>query len=149
MRKKYYILLFILSAVIYTLYTSAKDDSGIHPFIKSGRLCADCHLKYNLNIKNPVLANACSVQCLECHKDMKKHHIIDVKITDKLSEKITLSRKKKVMCVSCHDLKSPRYDGKSWKSESLFESVFSRQDKYKTYFLIKRNNDGSLCKICH
>ena len=60
-----------------------------------------------------------------------------------------LSENKKIACITCHDLNNKRYDKTSWKSESLYDRVFSKPTKYKTYYLVIKNNEGQLCITCH
>ena len=141
----------ILSAIIFSIYILAlafdNDSLKIHPFIQSTASCMQCHSKNDKKIINPVIT--CSQFCLSCHKNIKNHHSIDVKINGKLREEFKLTAKKRLTCTTCHNLNNNRFDTTSWKAESLYEKAFSGKSQYKTYYLIKKNNNGQLCKTCH
>jgi hypothetical protein len=87
--------------------------------------------------------------CIQCHKNMENHHKIGMKLKNKISPEILLSKDNKVNCFSCHNISLPRFDNVSWSAESLFSNMLSFKSKYKTYYLRKRNNKGQLCKQCH
>jgi hypothetical protein len=144
--------IFLLSGCIIIIYSfcSALDNESltIHPFLQSGTYCMDCHAKDN-KIKITDTSPVCSQYCVTCHKSMENHHAINIKIKEQLPDEFVLTAKKRVACFTCHNIKSNRLDTSSWKAESLYEKVFKGEKKYKTYFLIKKNNEGQLCKTCH
>ena len=118
------------------------------PFVNNNTYCAACHKSAEVKEKLKDTTRACDIFCKKCHKNMSKHHPAGVKLKNDLPENITLSSGKKLACITCHDLKVPRYDSVSWKAESLFGSIFKSEKRYKTYYLIIRNNDGDLCRKC-
>jgi hypothetical protein len=144
-------IIFILIIGIFTLcaFGIASDNESlkIHPFTQSTAYCSNCHLKNDKKIINTKII--CSQLCLTCHNEMENHHIINVKIVGKLQEDFNLTEKKRLTCISCHSLNSTRFDNSSWKAQSLYEKAFTGKSQYKTYYLIKKNNDGQLCKTCH
>lgn len=147
-RRGIILILFCIMLAAYLFATADNNGSlKIHPFTQSAAYCTSCHSKNDKKIINPNIT--CSELCLTCHKDINNHHKIDVRINKKLHEKFILTKKKRLTCITCHRLDNVRFDTSSWKAESLYEKVFAGKSQYKTYFLIKRNNDGSLCKICH
>jgi hypothetical protein len=143
--------IFILIICIFTLYIFAiafdNESLTIHSFSQSTAYCINCHLKNDKKIINPNIT--CSQLCLTCHKDIKDHHIINIKIAGKLPEEYKLTDKKRLTCSTCHNLNNVRFDNSSWKAQSLYEKAFAGKSQYKTYYLIKKNNDGQLCKTCH
>jgi hypothetical protein len=134
--------------VIYSLCIALDNENlTIHPFLQSETYCMDCHSK---DKKHQTETGAvCSQMCMTCHKDMDNHHAINLKISEKLPSEFMLSSKKRVACITCHNIHNIRFDEVSWKAESLYEKVFKDEKKYKTYYLVKRNNEGQLCKTCH
>lgn len=142
-------VLIFAAAAFYISARNYDDSLSIHPFINSKEACNECHTKSNLNIIINRPSEACSPQCFTCHKDTKKHHPVNIRIHDKLPDNLSLTRKKRITCITCHKLDSKRYDSRSWKSQSMFETVFKKKDQYKTYYLVKNNSDGQLCKTCH
>ncbi len=149
--RRYLIFFIIVCGIcIYGLMALVDDDAArIHPFIHSDKTCIECHNKVSVKAQMNNTSYICSQQCQVCHTDNSSHHQINVKMGEKLSENIILSSKKRMMCVTCHDPGRARYDNSVWKAESLYEKVFGSGGKFKTYFLIKKNNEGQLCKICH
>lgn len=142
------IILFSGILTIYILAIAFDNESlKIHPFTQSTTNCLRCHLKNDKKIKDTNII--CAELCLTCHKEMKNHHIINVKIVEKLPGELKLTEKKRLTCISCHNLNNMRLDKSSWKAESLFDKAFTGTSQYKTYYLIKKNNDGQLCKTCH
>jgi len=121
------------------------------PFIVSSQGCMECHTKEEaISFKNRT-TESCSVFCASCHEqtlDLEAHHKVSQRMTTKIPRGIRLLNNR-VTCFTCHDLKSKRFDNSSWKAESLYESLFDSKEIYKTYFLIKKNNEGQLCKTCH
>ncbi len=147
MRKIFFVSGFIL--IIYSLGRTLDNESlTIHPFLQSENYCVDCHaMEKNYMKRGPALA--CTPFCLTCHKEIKNHHVLNIKITETLPEGFILTERKKLICITCHNLNNKRFDNTSWKAESLYEKVFKGEKKYKTYYLVKKNNEGQLCKTCH
>jgi hypothetical protein len=133
---------------IYILSTAFDNKSlEIHPFIQSTAYCTPCHSK---NDKKIIDRNkTCAELCFTCHKEIKNHHVINVKMAETHPGELRLTEKKRITCITCHSLDNSRFDNSSWRAESLYEKAFAGKSQYKTYFLIKKNNDGQLCKTCH
>ena len=89
--------------------------------------------------------------CLGCHAaaDMARHHPTGVKLSSAPHQPMHLGDGGKVVCGTCHDLSRPRFDHRRWRSESLYDRLFRRKPRYKTYFLAFRNDRGQLCLACH
>ncbi len=119
----------------------------VHPFVQSASYCTKCHSRNDRKISDQT--RPCADFCYTCHQNIKNHHAVDVKITEKRPGELRLTDKKRLTCVTCHSPENARFDGSSWKAESLYERTFGAKSRYKTYFLIKQNNDGQLCKTCH
>lgn len=117
----------------------------IMPFVSDPSYCARCHKGNSF----PEPAWACKNYCITCHKENNRtHHKTDAPMKKKRPG-IMATARGKITCRTCHNLKGNRYGKKSWKAESLYDSIFSKKKKYKTYYLIMRNNNGQLCKTCH
>ena len=125
------------------------ETKKIMSFISSKSSCIKCHQNDNLNNMANDPAIACDTSCLECHKNMEKHHGVGMRPDNRLKANLRLTHKNKIACITCHDLNFNRFDGTAWRSESLFEKIFNRKDRYKTYYLIINNSRGQLCKKCH
>ena len=108
--------------------------------------CLDCHTAEEAKEFRGRTAASCSNYCLTCHSG---HHKIDIWLIRKPDVNLPLKDEEKITCYTCHDLIKKRYDDVSWRSESLFDSIFNKKDIYKTYYLRINNRDGSLCKSCH
>ncbi len=144
------ILFAVIISIIYIhVLASNNGQTEIHPFIHSKKSCEECHSNNEMKDLLHDSDKICSILCYTCHKGMQNHHIVDVKINEKLPANFILTRKNKITCITCHDLKNKRFDTSSWKAESLFEKIFTKKSEYKTYFLTKKNDDGQLCKTCH
>ncbi|MCU0822061.1 MAG: hypothetical protein MUC95_06245 [Spirochaetes bacterium] len=143
----------VLSTIIGLFYVYAfpfdEETNKIMPFISSKSSCIKCHDIKEINDSFNNTAIACDTLCLSCHRDMDKHHGVGMRPYKKVSAGIRLSGKNKIACITCHDLNLKRFDDRPWRSESLFEKIFSRDERYKTYYLIINNSNGELCKICH
>ncbi|MDY6934845.1 MAG: hypothetical protein SVZ03_11590 [Spirochaetota bacterium] len=144
-------LLYIIS--IISLYAFAvaydKETEKIMPFVASRDYCTECHRKGELKNNQYNVIQTCDNLCLKCHKDITSHHEIGLKIEDQLHQKLHLTEKNRIACFTCHNLGIKRFDSSSWKAESLFESMFKRKSRYKTYYLAIKNDKGQLCKKCH
>ena len=134
-----------LSMNSFAYDASTKKDM---PFVTTAKYCLKCHTREEaLSYRNRT-TKPCSVYCMTCHKNLGAHHKVNLFLSGKIPKDIAL-HKNKVACFTCHDLKKKRFDKVSWKSESLFESMFQSKDIYRTFFLIEWNNEGQLCKKCH
>jgi hypothetical protein len=80
---------------------------------------------------------------------MERHHLIDRKLPVAPPAALQLTSQGLNGCSTCHDLGQPRFDQVRWKAESLYDRLFRRQPRYRTYFLVFRNDRGQLCKTCH
>jgi Cytochrome c554 and c-prime len=143
-------LFLLISLALASVNAFAYDASLLKdmPFVTTAKYCLECHTKAEALVYKNKVTKSCSVYCQTCHDDLEAHHIVDRFLIGKKSEQIDL-HKNKIACFTCHDLTQKRFDNTSWKSESLFESMFQSQDVYRTYFLIEQNNKGQLCKKCH
>ncbi len=113
--------------------------------------CAGCHrddapARFERDRLQP-----CAAFCLTCHppKEMEKHHTIGKKLERPLRRSLRLDAREQMTCATCHHLGRPRFDTLRWRSESLFDRAFRRQDRHRTYLLAFRNERGQLCKTCH
>jgi hypothetical protein len=136
--------------------TALADDKGpdheavkAMPMATQIRDCFVCHASDKDKPKLVEPTHSCDANCLRCHKEMDKHHPVGPEVEEKDKVALPLLGMNKVACISCHDLKTPRTDTRSWKAQSLFAQLFQGQPKYKTYYLRINNSDGKLCKACH
>ncbi len=120
----------------------------IMPFVATNKPCYKCHVPKEADLFKGKTTEACHDYCSTCHKGLKGHHKVDLLMDGKLPKELRFNSYK-VTCYTCHDLKTKRFDFKSWKSESLYENWFSNKRIHKTYYLSIRNNEGELCKKCH
>lgn len=150
------VLLLTALALPMTVFSSDEEDArttGCLPKATAGNAssaCAACHKDALKRFPaNPV--QTCTPYCMSCHKksDMDRHHTVDTALPKVPDTDLYLTAEKKVVCSTCHDLSRPRYDHVRWKATSLFDRMFHDQDRYKTYFLSMRNDQGQLCLICH
>jgi hypothetical protein len=80
---------------------------------------------------------------------MGRHHKVDVVLENEPENGLKLTTDHRDACFTCHDLSRPRYDSARWKAVSLFDKMFRQEARYKTYFLVQRNDSGQLCLNCH
>ena len=149
MRFIHLIIIIILLTTIGFLFADDNESLPIHPFLQNIDYCMPCH---NSSKEKRLLQDtslACSQCCLSCHNPANIHHPINIKISERLPDNFLLTPKKRLTCITCHNLNHDRFDSSSWKSESLYENMFKGSSKYKTYFLVQKNNNGQLCKTCH
>jgi hypothetical protein len=129
----------------------ALDHEAIKAMPKATQIldCLVCHPgdKDKPRLVDP--AYSCDINCLRCHKEMEKHHPVGPEVEERDKVSLPLLGTNKVACISCHDLKAPGTDTRSWKSQSLFARLFQGQPRYKTYYLRVNNSEGKLCKACH
>jgi hypothetical protein len=149
------VTLIIISSFFMRLYSLGphSDTVKIMPFVKSASYCIKCHSdkKSARLLLNPALS--CDTYCMTCHRTKKeindKHHAVKVRLNFKPKFAFRLSVNNRIMCITCHDLNGKRYDSISWKSESLYERLFKKKSRFKTFYLVMRNNEGKLCSMCH
>ncbi len=135
--------------------TPAQDASAlpdpetltIMPFVEDSSYCRKCHSAEETELADP--SQACSTYCVSCHEDKSAHHTVGAALPGEQPRGLALSRRGLIACTTCHDLRTRRFDSVPWKSESLFGRVFRRAPRYKTYYLVIRNNKGQLCRECH
>lgn len=108
--------------------------------------CRQCHSKEEAESFKGKTARSCSNNCLTCHKS---HHKYNIYLKHNPRKELPLRKDQKITCFTCHNLTQKRFDTTPWKSESLFEHFFKRQEMYKTYYLRIKNNEGALCINCH
>ena len=144
--------IFFLLICLNIAQTEKIDNETIKimPFVQNNSSCQECHSSDELEQKGKDLTKGCDNSCMKCHKENlgDSHHKVGLEISFEIPDDIFL-RKKKLACVSCHDLKNKRFSNEPWKSQSLFGRMFKSKSKYKTFYLIKNNNKGKLCKYCH
>jgi hypothetical protein len=113
-------------------------------------VCAGCHKdatsRWESNRNRP-----CTPYCMNCHRkaQMDRHHRVGVELPTMPDQLLRLTADRKNACFTCHDLSRPRYDGVRWKAASLYDRMFHPEKRYKTYFLVERNDQGQLCLSCH
>lgn len=143
--RKIFIIILILSIDGLTVNFNS-ETIKIMPFVNDASYCIKCHK----NSQFPEPAKACKTYCSTCHKENNtNHHITDVPLKQKRDFPFELTRRNKITCRTCHDLKTGRHASSPWKAVSLYESIFSKKKKHKTYYLILKNDKGQLCKNCH
>lgn len=125
------------------------ETTKIMPWVGRTEPCLACHGNERGSRKLADPTNSCDTHCQTCHKDMDKHHAVGQAPEENGNIVLPLATGNKVACISCHDLKTPRRDKRSWKSQSLFSRLFQGQPSYPTYYLRVNNSDGKLCRICH
>jgi hypothetical protein len=127
--------------------TRDRDSIKIHPFIGNESACRSCHRKKE-SLAEPAMA--CNTYCRSCHRGIEKtHHPVDVRIKTGGDVGLRLNRNGRMTCITCHNLTRSRYDDEAWRAQSLYESVFRKQERYRTFYLEINNNDGNLCRKCH
>ena len=113
-------------------------------------VCVSCHedgqRRWESNQFQP-----CTPYCMSCHQksEMDRHHTVGTVLPAPPGNGLHLTAEQKVNCATCHDLSRVRYDSERWKAASLFDRLFHNESRYKTYFLVMRNDQGQLCLTCH
>jgi len=122
------------------------------PAASPSSACTSCHS----NTPRSFATNhdsLCTPYCLNCHSkaEMDRHHTVGTPLpsTADAEHDMQLTADKKIACITCHDMAQPRYDKVRWKASSLFERLFHQENRYKTYFLAMKNDQGQLCLTCH
>ena len=116
------------------------------PFVISEKYCLECHTEDEAKKYKGSTIQSCNEYCLTCHT---VHHPVGKRMSKDRPENMNFFKRNKIACFTCHNLLNKRYGEESWKSESLFESVFENKDKHLTYYLVINNRKGYLCKQCH
>ncbi len=140
------LFLLIFAAAIYAIDT---ETQKIMPFVSNDSECIKCHIDQNIQVKIERPSKADDAFCMKCHNNMKAHHPVGIRMKGTIPDGLELTTKNKIACFSCHNLEHKRFDDAPWKAESLYDSMFKKQNKYKTYYLIEKNNEGQLCSKCH
>ena len=144
----------IISFFFYSFISARNYDTEtikIMPWITTTENCLKCHSSEDLD-QFSVPAHSCDPNCMLCHKSMSSgnHHPVGMKLENVNTRTLgPVTQREKMMCITCHDLRKNRLDRKPWRSQSLYESIFKKKGKYKTYYLVKKNNKGQLCNLCH
>jgi hypothetical protein len=114
-------------------------------------VCAACHPDDALQRWDSQRGQACTPYCAGCHlkTQMSRHHKVGLLLLGEPDAPLRLTAEHKNACFTCHDLARPRYDSVRWKAASLFDKMFRQEARYKTYFLVQRNDSGQLCLNCH
>lgn len=154
MRKSLIISALIIPAllgIILSSWSYDRETLSIMPFVDTTKNyihCTKCHSFTDRSSFQDV-TNICDQKCLQCHKDLEGHHKTGMKLRKDAGPTVKLRKNGTLACVSCHNLTGARWDGKSWKSQSIFGAAFNFGRKHKTYYLVERNNKGQLCDRCH
>ncbi len=146
----------LLAIAVFAAATETEDarTTGCLPPLSltpQSSACAPCHKDSEARWAASQY-RACSPYCLSCHAkrpDIVRHHPVGVLLPAKPPAVIRLTADGRNACFTCHDLSRPRYDSTRWKSASLFDRLFRNEPRYKTYFLLMRNDQGQLCQNCH
>jgi len=125
-----------------------KETLSIKPYLSDPSSCLSCHTEADKPMLHDT-ALSCDALCLTCHADFTaSHHPIGIR-NRHADPSLVLTKYGRIGCRTCHDLHVKRFDTRPWKSETLYQRIFNRQDRYKTYFLFKQNTNGELCRQCH
>lgn len=150
------LLLIMLPMASYSLDAEDLEDArttgclqrdGAKP---ASAACASCHAdsekRFTTNQHRP-----CSAYCTSCHKkaEMERHHTVGTELVRDVASHLPLTSKKQIACSTCHNLAQPRYDKLRWKSASMFDRIVHKENRYRTYFLSMKNDQGQLCLTCH
>lgn len=116
----------------------------------AAKACVSCHKDGQKRFASNQ-NKTCTTYCMSCHlkAEMDRHHTVGTELPKVPQDVLHLTSEKKVACATCHDLSQPRYDSVRWKASSLFDRMFRNENRYKTYFLAMRNDQGQLCLSCH
>jgi hypothetical protein len=142
-----------LMVLVATLSLAGQEPADMpgHGALKDATACQTCHKEDGQGRWAMHRGRPCTPYCLTCHAkaDMAQHHSVDVPLRKALPAPLPLTKEQRMACFTCHDLSRAREDGIPWKAESLFDRLFRKQRRYKTFFLVQRNERGQLCRICH
>lgn len=151
-------LLAVLLLSVATLAVSTADEEDAstvgclppHGAAAPQSACASCHADAGKRWQEHG-SGPCTPYCSGCHKgeQLARHHAVGVALEGEPEGGLRLTGAGRIACFTCHDLSRSRYDGERWKAASLYERMFRAQPRYKTYFLVQRNDNGQLCLNCH
>ncbi len=133
---------------------AARDPETVQvmPFVADRAACAACHGPDRQAPAAPQdVARACTTLCTTCHKadQTGAHHGVGQALESGASTSLPLTKDGRTACFTCHDLTRPRWSDVPWKAQSLFDRTFRSAKRYRTYYLVVRNDKGQLCKACH
>jgi hypothetical protein len=140
----------IFLSMIMFIFAYDSETLKVMPFAASNSFCYKCHKKSDGSdlLKNPAMS--CSTYCMTCHKDKAvDHHKVGMRMEKRSNVNLRFTGEGRMACYTCHDVDNRRFSRSSWKSESLYDSVFRKKIRYKTYFLTVKNDKGQLCIKCH
>jgi ribosomal protein L37AE/L43A len=142
-----FVMLLLTGIAVFAQLSIDLETEKIMPFVTNKKICMDCHAQKQPNVVNEPY-KACDTYCLTCHNDMSvKHHPSGIRMR-KIPEAIELTSTQRMACISCHNLAEKRFDTSPWRSQSLYDSLFSSK-KHHTYYLKVKNTNGELCLRCH
>lgn len=127
-------------------------DARVAPHVAaaSRSACTQCHAADEPRLSAVGARGACDTQCAQCHAATTAgHHPVGAAVPELASPALHRSSEGRVACRTCHDLTKAATDSVPWRSQSLYDAVFRRQSRYKTYVLALRNDRGQLCQSCH
>ena len=143
------VLVAIITGTIYLPVSKAAENTSIIPCIPGKSFCNKCHHVNGISIDEKDLTRSCDHACAECHKNLDTHHKVGMQIEFPVNSTLRLGNENRLICITCHDLRFPRYSDTARKAQSLFGRIFNSEKQYKTYYLAMDNRKGQLCKICH
>jgi hypothetical protein len=122
-----------------------------HVAATSRTACAQCHTAEDPRLAAAAPRGACDTQCAQCHgaTTTAGHHPVGAAVQALASPALPRSSEGRIACRTCHDLTRPATDSVAWRSQSLYDAVFRRQARHRTYALALRNDKGQLCQSCH
>jgi hypothetical protein len=155
-RRIIFVALMVLAALLPMIGVSLEEDAhsvGCLPSLtvqSPASVCIACH-KDGESRWQADQYRPCTPYCKGCHKaaQMDRHHHVEVVLPRMPDAMLKLAAENKLACFTCHDLSRPRYDSVRWKAASLYTRLFRSEARYKTYFLVARNDEGQLCLSCH
>lgn len=150
-----WIVLLVVSAIPLLVLSGEEDAHSVGCLPKTSvqdasSVCAGCHkdaaARWESNQSRP-----CTPYCMNCHlkAELDRHHRVEIQLPVIPQKPLKLTADGRNACFTCHDLSRPRYDSERWKAASLYDRMFRPEKRYKTYFLVERNDRGQLCLSCH
>lgn len=131
----------------------AGDDVTTHQREFTGKpaLCQPCHHEGErpLPDRQAGADQACAAFCRTCHTNLDRHHRTGMALDGKPPAGLLLREDRRVDCITCHNLRTSRFDRRPWRAQSLFARYFRQKTVYPTYYLIQPNDRGQLCRKCH
>lgn len=119
--------------------------------------CAKCHVETPRKgrVTRPLRFKKDIVSlCLDCHheKDVANLHPVDIRPGMDVPPALPLDEEQTITCATCHDPHMPSEADNAYVAEALTSrllSIFTRKDRYRTFFLRQPNPKGELCSLCH